>query len=280
MLLTIDIGNTRIKLGIFQGNNLIKKISIPPLPLHPIVTFRDNISGAEENIAEKYREIIYDFLGETNEIEGTCICCVARDVLDILIFALSKITSSPVILVNHEIKTGLDLTILDTPQTLGADRIAGAAGAFHIYNTHREGSHSPICVIDFGTATTINVINSEGMFMGGAILPGIDMMAKSLHENTASLPLVELREPIKGYSTPLSLPAKNTITSIVSGVIIGTAGAVNRIIREIERETGFNLSIIITGGNALKVKPYLTKENIIEPDLTLKGLNVIFNLNK
>ncbi|MBF0473791.1 MAG: type III pantothenate kinase, partial [Nitrospirae bacterium] len=166
MLLTIDIGNTRLKLGLFSDDDLIKKQGIPLQSIDSI---------------EKCKGMLLDFLGVNKDIEGACICSVVPDAAKIVISAINRITENPCILVTSETKTGLDLSALKNPQTLGSDRLASAAWAFHNYR-------KPICIVDFGTATTISVISGLGIFMGGAILPGINTMRESLSINTASLP--------------------------------------------------------------------------------------------
>jgi len=255
VILTIDIGNSRSKLGLFDGYNLIKKTTVP-------LNHLDNV--------EKCKGFISDFIGEIANLTGACICSVVPDKTSLFISAIKALGNIPLIIVNHETKTGIDFSMLKSPKTLGTDRIASAAGAFHIYR-------KPLCVIDFGTATTLNVVDGhptseykQGRFMGGAILPGLDMMCKSLSDNTAALPLIELTESIK-------LPSDNTATAIISGIVIGTAGAVERIIDEIELLTALRLIIVITGGNADFVTPYIKKEFIVEPNLSLIGLNVIYN---
>lgn len=251
MLLTIDIGNTRLKLGLFREDNLIKKEGIP---LQSI----DNVESCES--------LLSDFIGQFKEVQGVCVSSVVPDKTLLIITALSEIIKTSCIIVTSETKTGLDLSPLKNPQTLGADRIACAAWAFHTYR-------KPICIVDFGSATTISIIDGKGRFIGGAIIPGVDMMAKCLSNNTASLPLIELTEPI-------NLPANNTLTAVVSGIIIGTAGGVERIISEIEREMGYKLFVVITGGNAVFAAPYLNIENVIEQDISLKGLRAIYELNR
>jgi type III pantothenate kinase len=177
------------------------------------------------------------------------------------------------LMVSHRLNTGLRFSI-KKPSGLGADRIANAVAAYHLYRGN-------IIVVDFGTATTFCLITSDGEFKGGAIMPGLEMSARSLFQHTAKLPRVRLKSPESVIGT-------DTNNSIISGIIFGHAGAVERIIKQIKQEfscnTGYRrikaLKIIATGGFAGMVTPYINGINIVDNMLTLKGLRIIYELNK
>ena len=161
-------------------------------------------------------------------------------------------------------KTGIDFQI-EEPEKLGTDRIAAAAGACDLFG-------APVAVIDFGTATTLNFIGSGNKYKGGAIMPGLELMRKSLFSDTAQLPDVTISKPV----SPLG---KDTVECIRSGIVFGTAGAVERIISEVEKMEAESFKIVVTGGNADLIVPFLRKVDHIEPALVLKGLRFIYSLS-
>lgn len=147
----------------------------------------------------------------------------------------------------------------------GTDRICTMAGAYSIYKTD-------LAVVDFGTATTVSVVDKDARFIAGAILPGIELMLKSLHQNTAQLPDVKIRRC--GKSTTV-----DTVSSILNGVVIGTAGAVERIIKDVEKENGFVLQLILTGGMVGFVKDKITLNYTVNKNLIFEGMRNIFLRN-
>jgi type III pantothenate kinase len=172
--------------------------------------------------------------------------------------------------VNYKLKTGLKFCIKN-PDKLGADRIANAAAAYKLYKGYS-------IVIDFGTATTFSVVSSSGEYRGGAIMPGLGISAQVLSDKTARLPRVELKAPDKALGD-------DTESNILSGLIIGHAGAVERIVKEIKlsikknKKAGTCTNVIITGGSADIVAPYIRGRKKINPFLTLEGLRIIYGLN-
>ncbi len=197
--------------------------------------------------------------------EGATICSVVPEVTPLLIKALKKSFGVKPINVNHKIKTGLKFAIKNI-QGLGADRIANAVAAHKLYKGH-------LIVVDFGTATTFCVITAEGEYRGGAIMPGLSLSVNILAEKTAKLPRIELRPPN-------SIPGKDTTDNIRTGVLLGHAGAVERIIREITtKEFNEDFTVVATGGLAELVIPYIKVINYVNPLLTLEGLRYIYELN-
>lgn len=148
-----------------------------------------------------------------------------------------------------------------TPEALGPDRIAAAYGAWKLFG-------GPVAVIDMGTATTVNFITEDGIFLGGAIMPGVALMRDSLKERTAKLPRVELERPTGPIGT-------DTIESILAGVVYGTAGAVGRILEEAGRERLEIFKVVVTGGHGELIAPFLKRVDYLEPSLVLKGMRLI-----
>ena len=165
---------------------------------------------------------------------------------------------------SNETETGL-LYSVDNPQCLGADRIANAVAAHRLYA-------GDLIVVDSGTATTFCVITAEGEYRGGAIMPGPGMSVNALFEKTSKLPKVELK--------PLSsVIGRNTEDNIRSGVVLGHAGAIERIIADIKQELNSDPAVVLTGGYADLLNPYI-KVNYINPLLTLEGLRIIHEMNQ
>lgn len=164
---------------------------------------------------------------------------------------------SPIV-VNHETSDGL---IILYRSRIGSDRIANAVAGYHL-------TGNGVMVVDLGTATTTTIVNKQKELVGGSILPGLDTMVYSLSERTAQLPLVKLTKPESTFGS-------DTKSSIITGVVLGTAGAVERLYKEATRKFG-NLALIITGGYATLLKDFLSIDAQYEPELTLKGLKIIY----
>ncbi len=164
------------------------------------------------------------------------------------------------------LNNGLTFSIKE-PRKLGADRIANAVAGISC-NKGR-----PTAVLDFGTATTITVVGKKSALLGGAILPGISLMLKALNSGTAKLPLVSTDALEKAIG-------KDTASSIISGIIYGTAGAVEKLIIMMEKELKFKLQLVVTGGNAPFVSSFINRAFIHRPHLTFEGIRLIYLLNK
>jgi len=251
MLLLIDIGNTSTAIG-FCDNSNIKTIL-------KLKTIKDG-RGIEE-----CSYILDGFIlrHKIKKPEGAIICSVVPQATTAFKNAVKRNFGVEPVMVSSEIKTGLKFMIRST-EGLGADRIADAVAARRLYK-------GPLLVIDFGTATTFSYISSKGQFRGGAIMPGIRLSADTLADRTAKLPRVDLKKPVRALG-------KDTAENILSGIIFGHAGAVEKIISEIKRETSRDLKVIVTGGYADLVAPFIKMDHM-DPLLTLEGLRFIYELN-
>jgi len=248
MLLTLDIGNTNIKSALFEDDRLTE------FNVHSTV-----------NNAVKYLEKF--------AFNESAICSVNPPVEKVL---TDNIPVRTIKLFRANIQNKFNLRIkYDTPNSLGMDRVCSVVGALDIASKEKIFSKNQcIVTIDFGTATTINVVSPAREFLGGLIAPGIKTMLKSLNEKTAQLPSPELKnyEGIIGHSTN---------SSIISGVISATVGMIGETINQLSSESDQNLPLIFaTGGNAKYVLQYLKYKVLFEEALVLKGLNVIYDLNK
>lgn len=246
MLLLIDIGNTNTTIGFHDGGGIQDTLRL-------------------ETAAGAFIDGIGRFILE-NDMEkpgGASLCSVVPEKTSLLTTALKKTFGFDPVVVSHQLKTGLTFSI-ETVEELGADRIANAVAAHGRYP-------GDLVVVDAGTATTFCVITENGEYLGGAIMPGPGVSVDALFHNTARLPRIELK-------MLNHVVGKNTDENIRTGIILGHAGAVERITREMEKELDKKLSVVMTGGYAGLLGPYI-KADYINPDLTLEGLKIIYDLN-
>lgn len=249
MLLAFDIGNTFVKYGIYRGNELL--------------TFG----------RVKAKEIKQD-LFKDYEITNVAISSVVPKTREELVLFSEKTLDINPFVITPETDFNLKIDYR-TPKTLGLDRVCGAEGAYSlVLKEHRtKTNEDPIITVDFGTATTVNLVSPGGVFNGGIIAPGINTMIKSLFNNTAQLPEINLNE----YHEYIG---KDTNSAIASGIMNATVGLIEKTLRKIESEyKNKQLDVFLTGGNAPLVKPYIDFECFIVNDLVLKGVNSICKLN-
>ena len=251
MLIAIDIGNTKINIGFFTESGLL----VQKMDAHPLLS------------TEKYIAIANRFIKENNienPPEGIIISSVVPGHTRVLRKALKGLTGKEPLIVSCKLRTGLKFNI-PNPEKLGADRIANAAGAYECYKC-------PVAVVDFGTATTISIVDKKATYIGGAIMPGIRLMNESLAQGTSKLSEVHLKPPVSALGN-------NTVRCIQSGLFYGTAGAVERILSEIEKEAAIKLKFVITGGYGGLISNFLEIKHNFSPDLTLEGLRIIYKRN-
>lgn len=255
MLIAVDIGNSSINIGYFSNSGLI---------VQKIDTFPPRNS-------EEYRLILNDFLSQ-NHIEKNGLSVIISSVVighsAVMTDALKRLSNDvdpEVITVNHRMATGIDFDI-DAPEELGTDRIAGCVAACELYGV-------PAVVVDFGTATTISAVNRHKRYVGGSIMPGLGLMNTVLEDGTSKLKKVALKPPS-------SAMGRDTSGCIISGIFFGGAGAVERIIDEMEREMNTELTIVITGGFASIMDRFMKRSHEVNPDLTLEGLRILYDKNR
>ena len=253
-LLAIDLGNTTLTLGLFDNEKL---------RAHWRLATDHNRLQDEYGI--QFMEIFRNFQIDPNQITGIVFSSVVPPLSERVIQACLKYLKQKPLCVHHKLKLNIKIRY-DNPASVGTDRIADAVAAKSLYG-------SPLCVIDFGTATTFNAINKKGEYLGGAILPGIGLSARALYENTAKLPPVEL-------SAPPSVIGANTIHAIQSGIIFGYVALVKGMVQEFKQQLGKDTQIVATGGHVLKISPYTPSIDHVDPWLTLTGLRLIWEMNQ
>jgi len=250
-IIAIDIGNSSIDIGFFEeGRLLVQKIDTKPLQSPSALrTLINNF------IKQKAIKIAF---------EGVIISSVVPGYTEIIKEACEGLSTKGSLICTHKLNTGINFQIKEV-EKLGTDRIAAAVGANELHG-------APVAVIDFGTATTLNFIGSGGIFKGGAIMSGVGLMKRSLARETAQLPDIEI-------SLPLSPLGKDTIEGMLSSIIYGTAGSVERIVAEVEKTEKEAYKVVVTGGYSEFVTPFLKRIDSIEPNLVLKGLKFIYERN-
>ena len=249
MFLAVDIGNTNITAGVFNGDKLLETFRL-------ISSFSnsDYYNKFFSDIANKY-------------VVKNCAIASVVDGLDSLVkSSVENIFLIEPLIIKSSSKTGIKIT-LPKPESMGIDRIANIACAMTEYNP-------PFVVVDIGTAITIDIADKNGCFSGGIIMPGINMQLKALSDNTSKLPRIEIDKipNAVGYDTK---------SAILSGVVRGSACAISGLIDEFEQELGYELKTIITGGQAEFLSEYMSRKgDVVTKDLTLQGIRILYNLNR
>lgn len=253
LLLTIDVGNTNITFGVFEGSKIK-------------TTFR--MMTGTRRTSDEYGIDIWDLVEyngtEPREIKHVIISSVVPAVMHSLSSAIVKYFKITPLVVGPGVKTGIRI-VTGNPGQIGADRIVDAVGALEY--------GGPVIAIDFGTATTYDLISAEGDFLTGITAPGIRMSAKALWEDTAKLPEIEIKKP-------QSIMARDTIESMQAGLIFGQIGQTEYIIRALKEASGLsNVKVIATGGLGRVISDETKEIEIYDPNLTLNGMRLIYERN-
>jgi len=254
MLLAIDIGNTNITIGMFKEDKLK-------------ATWR--IATGIHRTADEYAVILLNLLRQHGldapNVTKVAICSVVPPLTTIFEELCHKYFNVVPLVVRAGVKTGVRIR-MDNPSEVGPDRIADAAAAYNLYG-------GPIIIVDMGTATAFDTVSKEGDYLGGALAPGMSMGAESLFTGTAMLPRVGLTRPEHAIGT-------NTITAMQSGLVFGYVGLIEGIIARILQELGEKARVVATGGYAELIAKETKVINVVNTDLTLIGLRLIYMMNK
>lgn len=251
MLLVTDIGNTNITLGLFENDVFKTDFRIP----------------SDKELSQEEYELILKSMLKDYGVDGCVVASVVNELNTKFKAAIDNVLGLNSIFVTDKINLGITIIADDTAE-VGADRIANVVAAVNKY------PDKSVIVVDFGTATTFDIVNSKKEFCGGIIIPGLKTQLKSLYLATSKLPQIELGESPKALGT-------TTEEAILAGVVRGSACTVDGLIEHCERELGENAIIIITGGYSGLVSKYMKHPfDESNPILTLEGLRDIYNMNK
>ncbi|MBQ0001430.1 MAG: type III pantothenate kinase [Clostridiales bacterium] len=254
MILAIDIGNTNIVIGGIDSEQtyFIERLS----------TVR---TKTELEYAVDIKTVLDIYSISSEDIEGCIISSVVPQITRSAKLAAEKILKKEVMILGPGIKTGLNI-MMDNPASLGADLVADAVAGVAEYPL-------PLIIIDMGTATTASVIDAKKNYIGGMILPGVRISLDALTSRASQLSGIGIEEP-------KHVIGKNTVECMKSGVLYSSAGAMDGIIDRIEEELGQKTTVVATGGLAKRIVPYCKKDIILDEDLLLKGLRIIYEKNK
>lgn len=254
MIITIDIGNTNIVLGGFDDEKLrfISRIST-------------NVKKTDAEYATKLKSILSLYGVEESEVSGAAISSVVPILTQTMANAIKIVFNVKAVIVGPGIKTGINL-LADNPAQVGADLICACVAAAKLYTP-------PVLIIDMGTATKFMLVDESKSFTGVSIMPGVEISLKALTGGAAQLPQISLVPPKKLLGT-------NTIDCMRSGIIYGNAAMLDGMIDRIGDEVKSELTIVATGGLSRSIIPYCRRDVILDDDLILKGLLIIYNKNK
>jgi type III pantothenate kinase len=253
-LLTIDIGNTNITFGLYEGETLGP---------------RWRIRTIHEKMPDEYG-ILLDQLfrhqgHRPQQVTGAALASVVPPLTPVFAQVCQGYLGLEPLVVDAGVRTGVHIRY-ENPREVGADRVVDAAAVQTLYGV-------PACVVDFGTATTFDAVSADGDYLGGAIAPGIGIAARALFERTAKLPRVEL-------TRPPSAIGRNTVHSIQSGLLFGYVGLVEGMVARFKAELGPQTRVIATGGLAEVIARETDVIGVVDPWLTLHGLRIIHELNR
>ncbi len=254
MLLTIDIGNTNITIGLYQKDELVEHW---------------RLATVHDRMPDEYGLQFLGLLEHSHcspvDLSGVCLASVVPPLTGKIVEACRQYLRNDPLVVDAGVKTGVRIRYED-PRAVGADRIVDAVAVQHLYG-------GPACVVDFGTGTTFDAISAEGDYLGGAIAPGIGIAAEALFTRAAKLPRIDVQKPP-------SVIGRNTVHAMQSGLFFGYVSLVEGMVERFRKELGLDMKVIATGGLADVIYAETQAIQILAPWLTLVGLRFVWEINR
>lgn len=254
MILAVDIGNTNIVIGCIDGEKIAFEERL-----------YSDLKKTELEYAISFKTVLEIYEIDLGQIQGGIISSVVPPITATVRHAAEKIIGKQILEVGPGVKTGLDIKI-DNPAQLGPDLAVGAVAGIAEYGC-------PLAVVDMGTATTITVVNAKRQVIGGMIMPGVGPSLDSLITRTSQLPKISME-------APKHFIGSNTVDCMKSGIIYGTAAGLDGMIQRVEEELGQPVKVVATGGMAQYIIPHCRKQIVLDDELLLKGLKMIYDRNQ
>lgn len=255
MILAVDVGNTNITFGVYREKELLKSFRLTT-----------KISRTSDEFGMTIMELLRINGIAISEITGISMASVVPNIMHSLTGAMVRYIGREPLIVGPGVKTGIKV-VTENPRGVGADRIVDAVAAYEKYG-------GPVLVLDFGTATTYDLVTEDGNFAACIIAPGIRISLMALSNEAAKLPEVEIQKP-------RSILAQETISSMQAGVVYGQIGQTEYIIRQVKKETGYeNLKVVATGGMGRMISQETEAVDIYDSSLTLEGLRIVYEKNQ
>ena len=258
MLLAIDVGNTNIVLGVFDGATLVQSWRLQTL---------------RERTSDELGLLVDGLFArghiDREQIGGVILGSVVPPLTGTLRGMTERYFGVTAVVVEPGVNTGMPI-LYDNPAEVGADRIENAVAAYEKFGRDRG---SPLIVVDFGTATTLDAISAKGEYLGGAICPGVQISADALFQRAARLPRIDVRKPAR-------IVGRTTVGAMESGLFYGYVGMVEGLVRRMDEELGGNAITVATGGLAEVIAPETPLIRHVDADLTLHGLRIIWERNR
>lgn len=254
MLLAVDVGNTNLTFGVFDGEELKSRF-----------TMTTKVSRTADEYGLWLKNLLEAKKIPSGAITDVIISSVVPPVMPFLTEGIREYLHCKPLIVGTGTKTGIKVSVAN-PKEIGADRIVDAVAAYELYG-------GPVLVIDFGTATTYDLVSEKGYFVTGITAPGIRICANALWNETARLPEIEIAKPD-------TILAKDTVTSMQAGLVYGYIGQTEYIIKKVKEEAGLDsMKVIATGGFGKIVSDETEMIDVYDPELTMKGLQIIYRKN-